>query len=413
MSNCDQIPDSTPANVSDLLGVALAYAQSGLPVFPLHTPRPDGTCSCGQGTGCKSIGKHPRTRNGLKDATTDEAQVRAWWTTWPDANIGIACGSRSGIVVLDIDGPQGEESLRHMTDAHGALPATRTIKTGKGRQMYFQHPGGRVKSRAPISADYPGLDSRGDGGYVVAPPSLHANGNRYAGIYVESHGAINATSLQTNGNQTLGTGFTNNGALTPQTVSVTKSEFLGNSGNGLEILSVGKATLNNIRSNNNTSNGFYINTTGDLAVLSTLGENFFNFNGYAGFNVFNAENINMSKVTINDNGDEGIYVNSAATLSISSGSIFRNDEQGIDATLTGDAVLRNLMVVNNGIPGSNYDGIRLTTAPASIVSILGCSITGHVGSGIDLTGASDLILDGSFYYGNDTNNDGQSNVDWP
>lgn len=87
-------------------------------------------------------------------------------------NIGIVTGSVSGIVVLDIDGPAGEESLRSLGD----VPETATVRTGKGRHLYFRHPGNEIRN---FAGKLPGLDLRGDGGYVVAPPSIHANGSRY------------------------------------------------------------------------------------------------------------------------------------------------------------------------------------------------------------------------------------------
>ncbi|HEX7273271.1 MAG TPA: phage/plasmid primase, P4 family, partial [Casimicrobiaceae bacterium] len=163
-----------------LRDAALAYAAQGFAVFPLHNPLPNGSCSCGK-SGCGSIGKHPRTSNGLKAATTDSEQIRQWWISWPEANIGIATGAVSNLLVVDVDGTEGEESLRRMTESRGPLPATRMAKTGRGRHLYFRHPGGKIKSKAPICADHPHVDSRGDGGYVVAPPSLHSSGVRYAG----------------------------------------------------------------------------------------------------------------------------------------------------------------------------------------------------------------------------------------
>ena len=82
---------------------ALRYATAGWYVIPLHSPVPNAGCSCGKAD-CKSIGKHPRTRRGLKDATIDEQTIRQWWRTWPDANVGIVTGARSGLLVIDIDG---------------------------------------------------------------------------------------------------------------------------------------------------------------------------------------------------------------------------------------------------------------------------------------------------------------------
>ncbi len=83
------------------LNHALEYASKGIPVFPLHTPTKDSSCSCGKPK-CDSVGKHPRTKNGLKDATTDKKQIREWWGKWPNANIGIPTGSQSGFIVLAV-----------------------------------------------------------------------------------------------------------------------------------------------------------------------------------------------------------------------------------------------------------------------------------------------------------------------
>jgi putative DNA primase/helicase len=162
-----------------LLDAALAYGEQGLAIFPLHNPLSNGSCSCGD-SGCgTSAGKHPRTYNGLKAATTDREQISNWWSTWADANIGIPTGAINDIVIIDVDGAEGEASLLRMTEKYGPPPATRKVRTGRGYQLYFKHPGGKVKSKAPLCAEYPHVDSRGDGGYVVAPPSMHYSGVRY------------------------------------------------------------------------------------------------------------------------------------------------------------------------------------------------------------------------------------------
>ena len=158
-----------------LLVAALTYARRGWPVFPIHSAR-DGQCSCGR-PDCPSIGKHPRTLHGLKDATTDELRIQEWWSQWPDANVGIVTGTRSGLVVLDIDRRNGgDDSLADLERAHGSLPKTIQSLTGGGGQHYFfEHPGGSIKSR-PIAE---GVDIKADGGYVVAPPSGHISGRTY------------------------------------------------------------------------------------------------------------------------------------------------------------------------------------------------------------------------------------------
>ncbi len=151
---------------------ALRYVQHGIPIFPLHTPT-SGACDCSRGARCSSPGKHPRTANGVLAATTDPAQIRSWWVAHPEANIGIATGARSGLLVCDVDGPLGARSLerRH-------LPPTAVVETGRegGLHYFFEYPGGHIRNRAGLLER---VDLRGNGGYVVAPPSLHASGRRY------------------------------------------------------------------------------------------------------------------------------------------------------------------------------------------------------------------------------------------
>src|SRR5688572_22905710 len=99
-------------------------------VFPLHTPTADG-CSCGK-PDCSSIGKHPRTSRGLHDATQDIGIIIGWWSEWPNANVGVRTGN--SLIVLDIDGPEGEQSLKTL----GTLPTTWESRTGRGRHVWFR-----------------------------------------------------------------------------------------------------------------------------------------------------------------------------------------------------------------------------------------------------------------------------------
>lgn len=166
-----------------MLDAALeAAACLGWPVFPLHYPSfpADGgpvRCSCGDAA-CKNIGKHPITANGFKDATLDHEQIRAWWTRHPNANIGVPTGAASGMVVWDEDPRHGgDASVAGLEVKHARLPGTVTQRTGGGgRHRCFAHPGGTVKNRTGV---LPGIDIRGDGGYIVVAPSLHASGERY------------------------------------------------------------------------------------------------------------------------------------------------------------------------------------------------------------------------------------------
>lgn len=148
---------------------AIEYAKKGFAVFPL-----------------KYRDKVPLTRNGCKDATTDAAQIKAWWQQYPNANIGLATGSVSqNIFVIDLDidedrGIDGYHSLEDWQREHGDFPETWTAITGRGGYHLYYRGNGKIKNRAGI---IDGVDIRGNGGYVVAPPSIHKNGNRYEWEY--------------------------------------------------------------------------------------------------------------------------------------------------------------------------------------------------------------------------------------
>ena len=157
---------------------ARVYALRGWPVFPVHLAVRE-ACSCGK-PACTNKGKHPQTAHSFYDATTDEDVIRTWGEVdYPRANIGIRTGKESGLVVLDIDPDKGgEESLRQLEAQYESLPETVTVVSGGGgRHLYFQHPGGQVPSTSGKLGL--GLDTRGDGGYIVAPPSWHASGEAY------------------------------------------------------------------------------------------------------------------------------------------------------------------------------------------------------------------------------------------
>ena len=114
----------------------------------------------------------------LQHEPATEASVRHWFEMWPDANLGIVTGSVSGLVVLDVDPAHGgDASLDALEATHAPWPSTvESVTGGGGRHLYFRHPGGLMRNRGGIS---PGLDLRGDGGYIVAPPSIHPNGLPY------------------------------------------------------------------------------------------------------------------------------------------------------------------------------------------------------------------------------------------
>jgi hypothetical protein len=137
----------------------------------------DGKCTCGYD--CASPGKHPLVKNGFYQATIEPTKIKLWWRKWPWANIGVRTGAGSGIVVLDLDQKdEALESLRKLEEKCGPLPDTLEAKTGSGgRHIFFKHPGVEIPCGANVFG--PGIDIRGDGGYVVAPPSKHISGHRY------------------------------------------------------------------------------------------------------------------------------------------------------------------------------------------------------------------------------------------
>jgi len=157
-----------------MVDFALLYADEGLRVLPLHFLRPPDCCSCGL-PDCRSVAKHPIPRSGVKEATCDKAQIAEWWRLYPDANIGIATGQ--GLLVVDID-PRSGGSLEAL-NAVVPLPTTAILRTGGGGlHLYFSYdPTLTIRNSASKLA--PGIDIRGENGYVVAPPSIHASGNRY------------------------------------------------------------------------------------------------------------------------------------------------------------------------------------------------------------------------------------------
>jgi hypothetical protein len=150
----------------DMLAAALDYAKRGVPVFPTDPGS-----------------KHPLTPHGFKDASFDEKQIRAWWAQWPNAMIGMPTGTRTNTFVFDVDldpakGIDGPKSLAELTAKHGSLPPTLSSKTPRGgTQFFFLWNGADIRnSSSKIGA---GLDIRGEGGYVVLPPSVRADGTPY------------------------------------------------------------------------------------------------------------------------------------------------------------------------------------------------------------------------------------------
>jgi hypothetical protein len=164
-SPAKKVPDMSNAfNILTLKEAALIYAAKGLNIFP-----------CG-------VDKKPHVKDWSNAATTDQNQVRRWWTECPTASIGCPTGALSGVWVLDVGLPDGPASLATLEAKHGPLPVTVEQITGSGgRHLSFQWVEGRpIRNSAGKLG--PGLDVRGERGYVILPPSGHPCGGRYSWV---------------------------------------------------------------------------------------------------------------------------------------------------------------------------------------------------------------------------------------
>jgi Bifunctional DNA primase/polymerase, N-terminal/Primase C terminal 1 (PriCT-1) len=143
----------------DVLAAAAAYAERGWPVFPVN-------------------GKAPLTAHGFKDASVDAEQIRAWWQTHPTAGVAIATGAASGVLAVDVDAQKGGAGTwKRLVAEHGKIPPTAaTLTGGGGSHLLFRHPGAVPSSTGRLGEH---VDVRGDGGYIVLPPSVHENGRPY------------------------------------------------------------------------------------------------------------------------------------------------------------------------------------------------------------------------------------------
>ena len=145
------------ADAADLPTGAAAYANAGIPIFP-----------------CASLGKQPLTRRGFQDATTDLMGVTNWWQRWPDANIGIPTGAASGVDVVDVDVHPGGNGYGAMERARAEGFASKwawLVRTPSGglHAYYLRNPAAKQQRSWQVPGQH--VDFRGDGGYIIAPPS--------------------------------------------------------------------------------------------------------------------------------------------------------------------------------------------------------------------------------------------------
>jgi hypothetical protein len=145
--------------MNQFLELAVSYVRCGLSVIPIQ-PRE----------------KKPLIRwEPYESQRASEDEISVWWRKWPDANVGIVTGTISGLIAIDLDTLEAKDKLKQLVPGFDFATVPRS-RTGKGWQLFFQHPDVSIPNRAGI---IPGLDVRGDGGYVVAPPSIHPNGKTY------------------------------------------------------------------------------------------------------------------------------------------------------------------------------------------------------------------------------------------
>lgn len=159
-----------------MLAVALEMASYGWRVLPVYPPV-DGRCPCSN-PACDTPGKHPALSKWQTRATTDEAQIREWWSLWPAYNVGIATGRDSDLLALDADGMAGlaEVSKRGVPPS----PMVQTGRAGGGMHHYFSCP--QDFDARNFAGKVPGLDARANGGYVLAPDSKHVSGETYTWV---------------------------------------------------------------------------------------------------------------------------------------------------------------------------------------------------------------------------------------
>jgi Bifunctional DNA primase/polymerase, N-terminal len=149
------------------LEAALSYANHGVAVFPTNP-----------------LDKKPLTANGFNDATRDETQIREWWTKWPNAMVAAPTGAVSGMWVIDLDLDPGKKidgpaAFAQLIAQHGQIPQTLMSSTPRGGRHLFFAWDRSVEIRNSAGKIGPGIDVRGEGGYVCLPPSRNANGGVY------------------------------------------------------------------------------------------------------------------------------------------------------------------------------------------------------------------------------------------
>ena len=182
---CSMMTKSNPLETK--LDWALWWAAHGFSVVPVHYVKPDGSCSCNQGKDCPSPGKHPAPSRWLRyQKTRADADTLSCWFDgqFRDHNIGVVTGKISGnVFAVDVDvseGKMGAESLDDLCMANDDLPQTLEQITGSGGRHYLLRAPDDITIATGANTLGDGIDTRGEGGFIVVAPSNHKSGNQYA-----------------------------------------------------------------------------------------------------------------------------------------------------------------------------------------------------------------------------------------
>lgn len=174
----------------NLVDEALTYLEIGWCVYPAHYVE-TGICTCGK-LDCPCPGKHPIGKwSAYRTRLPSEDEVQIWFSTLK-CNIGMVTGTVSGFVVVDVDGQEGKNSL-HELESNGLKP-TLTSETGSGGLHLFYRTSSPVASRVRA---YKGIDIRGEGGYVILPPSKHVSGRFYNWYRIQPPTNFNSRLFET------------------------------------------------------------------------------------------------------------------------------------------------------------------------------------------------------------------------
>jgi hypothetical protein len=180
-----EMDTNTSGSTNTRMNIALELQMKGWWIYPQHSVI-DGKCTCNGSINCNPA-KHPCEPRGWNKKRQN---AKTHWTKYPYANIAVRTGEVSHILVLDVDGPDGLESLRKLEEKYGKLPTTLESITGNGRHLFFNHPGTIIKLSKQKATKLlgPGIELKCDGpaDCITLPPSVHHSGHTYEWVNAET-----------------------------------------------------------------------------------------------------------------------------------------------------------------------------------------------------------------------------------